>query len=297
MKTRDSKRFQIFAHIVLILCAVAALFPFLLLIVSSLTNEADIIRNGYSLFPKKLSLAAYEYIWGQKSQIFRAYAVTMTVTIAGTIVGVLMTVLYAYGISRKDLPGRKFLSFFLFFTMLFNGGLVPTYLMYTEYFHMKNTLAALIVPNLLFNAFNVILVRTYLQGNIPDALIESARIDGASETTIMWKIVMPLAKPIIATISLFVAVAYWNDWMNGLYYISKPELYSIQSLLNNMMKNIEYLSNNPTAAGNISGQIANMPRKTISMAIAVVGMLPILVVYPFIQKNFVKGIAIGAVKG
>lgn len=189
------------------------------------------------------------------------------------------------------------MSFYLFLTMLFNGGLVPTYIMYTRYLGIKNSIWALIIPNLLMSAFNVILVRTYIQANVPIALTEAAQIDGAGEFVIFAKIVMPITKPIMATVGMFIGLSYWNDWTNGLYYVTDSKLFSVQQLLNNMMKNIEYLSKNASSSINLSSIGSSIPQETVRMAIAVVGMLPILLVYPFIQKYFIKGISVGAVKG
>ncbi|WP_455436236.1 carbohydrate ABC transporter permease [Hungatella hathewayi] len=208
-----------------------------------------------------------------------------------------MSVLYAYALSRPQFPGKKFFSLYILFTMLFNGGLVPTYIMYTRYLHMKNTIWALIIPSLMVNAFNVLLIRSYFQNNVPQSLLEAAQIDGASEWNILCRIVLPISKPIIATIGLFIGVAYWNDWMNGLYYITDDRLYSIQQILNNMLRNIEYLSKNATSAAKSTSLAGTLPAATVRMAIAVIGLLPILVIYPFIQKYFVKGISLGAVKG
>ena len=229
-------------------------------------------------------------------QIFRAYFVTVFVTAVGTVTGLFLSILYAYALSRPHFPGKKFFSFYVLFTMLFNGGLVPTYIMYTRYLHLKNTVAALIIPSLLMNAFHVLLIRSYFQNNVPQSLIEAAKIDGASEFAVVWKVVVPVSKPIIATIGLFIGVAYWNDWMNGLYYVTDVKLYSIQQILNNMLKNIEYLSKNASSMGKSTSLAGTLPAATVRMAIAVIGLLPILVIYPMVQKYFVKGIALGAVK-
>lgn len=188
-------------------------------------------------------------------------------------------------------------SDYLFFTMLFNGGLVPTYIMYTRYLHMKNTIPALIIPGLLMSAFNVILTRTYIQSNVPAALSEAAKIDGATEFQVFRKVVLPMCKPIIATVGLFAGLGYWNDWTNGLYYITDTNKFSIQQLLNNMIKNIEFLSKNANSNINLASVGGGIPQETVRMAIAIVGLLPILIVFPFVQKYFVKGISIGAVKG
>ena len=195
-----------------------------------------------------------------------------------------------------DLPGRKVLSFLVFFTMLFSGGLVPTYLLYTTYLGVKNTLAGLIVPLLLLNAYWVMIMRTFFQNSIPRAIIESAQIDGASELLIFFKIILPMGKPIIATVCLFAGITYWNDWYNGMIYVTESELFSIQQLLNRMLSDIQFLQSNSSMAG-AADYISKIPGTTVRMAIAVVGILPILVIYPFMQNNFVKGIAIGAVKG
>ncbi|HWT74819.1 MAG TPA: carbohydrate ABC transporter permease [Mobilitalea sp.] len=290
------KYFQIIINIIMALITLCALVPFLLLVITSISSNDSIIRLGYSLIPKDFTLEAYAYIWKEKMQIFNAYGITVCVTAIGTIIAIIMTLLYAYVLAKPSFPGKSFFSFYIFFTMLFNGGLVPTYIMYTNYLHIKNTILALIIPGLLLNAFNVILVRTYIQNNVPASLTEAAKIDGAGEFKIFARVVLPMAKPIIATVGLFIGVAYWNDWQNGLYYITDNRLYSTQQLLNNMMKNIQYLSSNSASAIS-SSAIANIPQATVRMAIAVIGILPILLIYPFVQKYFVKGIALGAVKG
>lgn len=291
-----NKKVQIFGNLIMIVMTILTLLPFILLFVVSFTDSNEIVRSGYSFFPETWSLEAYQYIWKERAQIFRAYSITIIVTAVGTTVSLMMTMLYAYVLSKPYFPGKKFFTLFILFTMLFNGGLVPTYTMYTRYLHMKNTIWALIIPSLLLSAMNVILVRSYIQNNIPDSLIEVAYIDGASEYRVFSSIIMPLSKPIVVTIGMFIGVSYWNDWANGLYYVTDNKLYSIQQLLNNMLKNIEYLSSNSLAASMSSGAV-KIPTTTVRMAIAVVGILPILVIYPYVQKFFVKGISLGAVKG
>ena len=293
---RKEKRFQILCNVIMAAVTVITLLPLLLLFAASFTENTDITLYGYTFIPKHLSLSAYSYIWNERMQIFRAYFVTIFVTGVGTVTGLFISVLYAYSLSRPYFPGKKFFSFYVLFTMLFNGGLVPTYIMYTRYLHLKNTAAALIIPSLLMNAFNVLLIRSYFQNNVPQSLIEAAQIDGASEFTVVRKVVVPMSKPIIATIGLFIGVAYWNDWMNGLYYVTDVKLYSIQQILNNMLKNIEYLSKNASSIGKSTSLAGTLPAATVRMAIAVIGLLPILVIYPMVQKYFVKGIALGAVK-
>lgn len=290
-------RFQLLCHIIMGIAAVVTILPLILLFISSITANKDITLYGYSFVPKHLSMEAYSYIWNERMQIFRAYFITVFVTAVGTGVGLSISVLYAYALSKPYFPGKKFFSFFILFTMLFNGGLVPSCIMYTRYLHMKNTILALIIPGLLMNAFNVILIRSYFQNNVPLSLVEAAQIDGASEFQVVLKVVLPMSKPIIATIGLFIGVAYWNDWQNGLYYVTDEKIYSIQQILNNMLKNIEYLSKNATSVAKSTSLAGTLPAATVRMAIAVIGLLPILVIYPFVQKYFVKGISLGAVKG
>ena len=273
MVGKKERRYQWMLTLAMGLISLIMIIPLVLLVMASLTSNNEIIMHGYSFWPKQFSLEAYQYIWNEKAQIFRAYGVTLMVTAVGTVAGTMMTLLYGYVLAHPDFPGRKFLSFYLFFTMLFNGGLVPTYIMYTRYLHMKNTIGALI------------------------ALSEAAQIDGATEFRIFGQVALPLCKPIIATIGLFIGLGYWNDWMNGLYYITDAKLFSVQQLLNNMIKNIEFLSKNANSNINMSSISGGIPQETVRMAIAIVGLLPLLVVFPFMQKYFIKGISVGAVKG
>lgn len=296
MKTREEQIFQAVSHAIMILASAACIIPFVLLIISSFTDNNAIVANGYSFFPEKWSLDAYKYLFQRSEQILRAYGITVLVTVVGTLGNLFLTTLLAYPLSRTDLPAGKVLSFIVFFTMLFNGGLVPTYLLYTSYLGVKNTLAGLIVPLLLLNAYWVMIMRTFFQNSIPKAIIESAQIDGASELRIFFKIILPMGKPIIATVCLFAGITYWNDWYNGMIYITDSELFSIQQLLNRMLSDIQFLQSNSSMAG-AADYISKIPGTTVRMAIAVVGVLPILIIYPFMQNNFVKGIAIGAVKG
>ena len=275
---------------------VITLLPIVLIVISSFTAEDALIQNGYSFWPQEWSLDAYYYMVKQGAVILRSYGVSIFVTVVGTLCSVLITTMLAYPMSRKSFKYRNVLSFFVFFTMLFNGGIVPAYIMWTQIFHIKNTIFALLIPNYLVNAFNVILVKNYYSNNVPDALLEAAQIDGASEMTIFRRIMLPLAVPAIATISLFTGLCYWNDWTNGLYYISNEKLYSIQMLLMNIMNNIQALRANSTASLLGTGAV-DLPGTAIRMAMAVIGILPILLVYPFVQKHLVRGVVVGAVKG
>ncbi len=291
----DEKRFRVVASVLLAIFAVVALLPIILIVIASVTEEKTLLSNGYSYFPKAFSLDAYYYMIKQGVTILRAYGVTVSVTLIGTVTSVIITTMLAYPMSRTNFKYRNILSFFVFFTMLFNGGIVSSYIMWSNIFHIKNTLWALIMPGFLVTAFNVFLVRNYYSNNVPEALIESAQIDGATEIRIFWKIIVPLSVPTVATISLFTALLYWNDWVNGLYYITDSKYFGIQNLLIKIMNNVQFLksgSSNLLGVGNIE-----LPGTSVRMAMAVIGILPIIIIYPFIQKYFIKGVIVGAVKG
>lgn len=293
----DHKGINIVANVILSLFAAACIIPFCLLIISSLSSEQSIIQNGYSFFPEQFSLKAYEYLWIHKLEIGRAYGITVLITVIGTVVSLAITSMLAYPLSRRDMPLARLWTFLVFFTLLFNGGLVPTYLVYTQIFDLKNTIFGLLIPGLLMNGFNVLLVRTFFLTSIPPALIEAASIDGAGEIKIFYRIILPLSLPIMATIGLFQAIAYWNDWFNGLIYLTDTNLFGIQTVLTKMIMDIQFLTSNSSAAGTGASQaIAQLPSTSVRMAIAAIGVLPILIAYPFFQKYFVKGITIGAVK-
>ena len=296
MKSKDEKRFQIIGNIVMIIMTILAVAPLLLVIISSLTDNNTLIRNGYSYFPEKFSLAAYNYIFVENPQVLKAYAISFELTAVGTVISLCVTTLLAYAISKKDIPGKGIMTFYIFFTMLFNGGLVPTYINYVNVFHIKDTFWALLVPGLVTNGFNILLMKSYFASSIPDEIMEAAYIDGASETQTFLRIVVPLAKPIIATIGLFAGIAYWNDWNNGYVYLNRrQDLYSTQNLLNRIVQNIQYLTQ--SGDSNAAALLADLPTVSVRMAMAIAGVMPILVVYPFVQNNFVKGITLGGVKG
>ena len=280
------------SHVVMVVLSLAAILPFVLLVIASFTDNAVAVSEGFSFWPSKWSTDAYEYIVNERATLLRAYGITILVTLIGTSVGLMISTMLAYTLSNDELPGRKVLTFFVVLTMLFNGGLVPTYLIYTNVFHIKDTLLALIVPSLLMSGFNVVLIRNYFATGVPKSLYEAARIDGAGEIYIFARIALPLSKPILATVGLLMGIAYWNDWQNGLYYLNDTKLYSIQNILNRINENISFIASNSTPGV----KIADLPTNTIRMAIAVVGILPIVCIYPFFQEYFVKGIAVGAVK-
>lgn len=287
---------QIIAHGVLTLLTFLTVIPFILLVIASFTDEDVAVRYGFSFFPVKWSISAYKYLAGEWGQIGHAYMMTILVTALGTALCLIITTLLAYGLTR-DIIGKRFLNFYVVFTMLFNGGLVASYYVWTRIFFIKNTIWALILPGMLISAFNVILIKNYFKNSIPEALMESAKIDGAGELKIFLNIVVPLSKPIIATIGLMSAINYWNNWTNGLYYVDDKSLYTIQLVLNQINQSAAFLASNSTQMSNMMNGAASIPTTTMRMAIAVVAILPIIIVYPFFQKYFVKGITLGAVKG
>ncbi len=290
----ESKSFNRVATIILTFLVIVTLLPIVLLVIASFTKEQVLVQNGYTFFPKALSLDAYYYMVKQGAVIVRSYGVSFLVTILGTMMSVVVTTTLAYPMARKSFRYKNVLSFFVFFTMLFNGGIVPSYIMWSPFFHIKNTLWALIIPNYMVTAFNVILVKNFYQNNVPDALVEAAQIDGASELKTFYRIMFPLSRPVVATISLFTGLCYWNDWTNGLYYVDNEKLFSIQLLLMKIMNNIQALKANTALMG--TGTV-ELPGTSVRMAMAFVGILPILIVYPFVQKYLVEGVVIGAVKG
>ncbi len=296
MKDKPFSKFQILANTTMILWTIIVILPFLLLIISSLTDENVLVANGYSFFPKELSFAAYSYIIRSGMQIVRAYGVSIFVTITGTVIHVMLAALMAYPLSLKKLPGKNILAFFVFFTMLFNGGIVPSYLMWTGIFHIKDTIWAQLVPNFMLSAWNVMIIRTYFSTNIPESLYEAAEIDGASQFRIFIQLVLPLGKPILVTMGTFAGLMYWNDWTNGLYYIVRnKDLYNVQNLLNQMVTNIQFLTTSTNT--NVSSAAASIPSTAIQMAIAVVAILPIMLIFPTFQKYYSKGLMLGGVKG
>ncbi|MBR4993453.1 MAG: carbohydrate ABC transporter permease [Lachnospiraceae bacterium] len=292
----ESKTFNRVSTVILTIMVVIAMLPIILIVMASFTAEQTLIRDGYRFLPSEFSLNAYYYMLKQGKIILRSYGVSFLVTFGGTAISVLLTTMLAYPMARKSFKYRNALAFFVFFTMLFNGGIVPSYIMWTRFFDIKDTIWALMIPNYLVTAFNVILVKNYFQNSVPDSLIEAAQLDGASEFQIFVKVMLPLAVPTVATISLFTGIAYWNDWTNGLYYVNNEKFYSIQQLLMKIMSNIQALRSNSNASLLGTGAV-ELPSTSVRMAMAVIGILPIVIIYPFVQKYLVKGVIVGAVKG
>lgn len=297
MKLGKYKRWTISAHVLMAILSFLALVPFVLLIMSSITEENTVIRNGYSFFPEKFSLDAFKYIFEQWQTIGKAYINTAIVTLVGTVTGVTISAFLGYMVSRKELPGRSWILFFITFTMMFSGGLTAQYIIYTKIFHLKDTIFGLIIPSFLMNGYYVMTFRNYFENTIPESLLEAAKIDGATEVKVFWKIVLPLSGPIVATIAFPAALLYWNDWINGTYYLTLgSKLQTIQTILNNMNENIKYLQNSNLGVAASQFDSSTIPTTTVRMAIAVVGIAPVICAFPFIQRWLVRGLTVGAVK-
>ncbi len=282
-------------HIIMMLVCLICVLPLVLVLSISLTDMDEIYRNGYSFFPSKLNLGAYKYIAKNPKELLDAYQVTIFVTLVGTVFGLLFTAMLAYPLSRRDYRFNMKLSFLVFFTLLFNGGLVPWYVLISKYLHLKDQLAVLILPYLVYPWY-VMLLRTFFK-SIPHELIESAQIDGCGEWRTFWSIVLPLSKPALATVGLLIAFRYWNDWYLGMLYITDRELRPLQYLMYSIMANLEEFERNFHITAIMGDMSATFPSEPVRMAMAVLGVGPMLIVFPFFQKYFVRGLAVGAVKG
>lgn len=287
-----------FFNLLFALLALACLIPIVFIFIISITDENVIRTQGYQFYvtAKTVSTKAYEYLWTQRKTIMGAMWVSIKVTAIGTVLGVMLTTLMGYVLSRKEYRLRGFYTMLIFIPMIFGGGLAASYVVNTQILHLGNTLAILILP-LAVSSFNVVIARTFFQSTIPDSVIESAKLDGASQWTIFFRIVLPISKPVLATIALFLAFGYWNDWYQSMLYIKDQDLQSLQAMLNSMQKNLEYLTKNPTAGMTSTDMIRMMPQESVRMAIAFVVAVPIACVYPFFQKYFISGLTVGAVKG
>lgn len=270
------------------------ILPFLYVVSISLSTESDLAQYGYQLIPRHFTTFAYEYLLSAPKALINGYIVSITVTVLGTALSLLLTSKLAYTLSRKDFKGSSTLSFIVFFTLLFNGGLVPWYILIKRYLHIDDSLLALILPGAIIPC-HVLLMRGFL-ADVPLPLIESAKMDGAGEWRIFYTIIMPISKPALATVALFIAFYYWNDWWLAMLYIDNQKLIPLQFMLYRIMNNIQYLSSS-LQSGNISIDISKMPSETARMATAILAAGPILFIFPFFQKYFVKGLTVGAVKG
>lgn len=284
-------------NVVIALFAISCVMPFFFVVMISLTEEASLAQMGYRFWPDEFSFVAYKYIFAgaMSEKIFRALGVTVFITVLGTVVNASMTSLYAYVISRSNFPFRRFFTVFALITMLFTPGMVATYLVVNNLLFLKDTIWALILP-LALGPFNILVMRSFFIKTVPDSIIESARIDGATEMRIFRSIVLPLAVPGIATISLFAALGYWNDWFNALLYIQNDNLVPLQYLLMKIQNNLDFLARNSGMGAQIQGGLAALPSESARMAIVVVSTLPIALTYPFFQRYFVGGLTLGGVK-
>ncbi|MBD5395482.1 MAG: carbohydrate ABC transporter permease [Lachnospiraceae bacterium] len=291
---RKTSRLEYFSYLFLSLMVICVILPIALLVISSFTEEKALLLNGYTLFPKRLSLEAYRYILQKANTILRCYGNSIFYTFAGTAANLLISSLFAYALCQKNLPGLRFINFFVFFTVIFNGGLVPTYLTWTGVFHVKNSVWGQLLPTLLTNAMSILMMRTFFSTSIPPALFEAAQIDGAGHLKIYRTIILPLGKPILATMGLFGGLAYWNDWTNGLYYVTDTKLYNIQNYLYRLISDTQFLLSNSESSGTAASLL---PATGVKMAIACIAFVPIICMFPFVSRYFKQGIMVGAVKG
>ncbi len=288
---------ELIFHIILGLFALCCILPFLFVVIISFSAESSIKTIGYSFVPAQWSLEAYRQVFKLGDQLWLSYFNSFFITIVGTVVSVAICVLYAYPLFRKDFKLRGFFTFFSFFTMIFGGGLIPTYIVCKNLLGMSNNYAALIVP-MLVNPFNIIIMRTFFQTSVPFDLIEAATIDGSGEYSTLTRVILPIVKPGIATVALLTALAYWNEWFLCLLYITDRHLYPLQYLLMEMQRNAEFISRNSSVMGAASAEaVRNLPNQTMRMAVVVFIVLPIACAYPFFQRYVVAGLTIGSVKG
>lgn len=289
----DKIAFNTLGYIIVFIFGMLCVVPFYLVLISSLESEGTILREGYSLIVRDFSLEAYKLSFKSPERILWAYRNTIMATLVGTACSILIATMTGYVLQRKDFPWRNKLSFFFFFTTLFHGGLVPTYILCTRYLGFKNSYRALLLP-LMFSVWNMIIAKTFIRG-IPYEITESAKIDGAGDFSIYAKLILPLSTPLIATLGLFSALAYWNDWFSSLLYITKDDRVSLQYFLQQMINSIQALKTIASRGGTINETA--LPQETMKMAMTVITTGPIIFAYPFVQRFFIKGLTIGAVKG
>nr|WP_285852635.1 carbohydrate ABC transporter permease [Paenibacillus lactis] len=282
-------------HLLFALLSLAVVLPFLLVIAVSFTDEASLTENGYQFLPKSFSLEAYRYLLDAPDILLRSYGVTVTVTVIGALAGLLLTAMTAYVISRPDYRYNRATTFYVFFTMLFSGGLVPSYILITQYLHLKDSLLALILPVLL-SPFNIMVMKGFMS-KIPLEIVESAKIDGARELRIFFGIILPLSTPALATLGLLISFTYWNEWFNAMLYIDDPNKVPLQLLLVRTLSSIEFITSNSEFTQQLGIDLSSFPNNSARMAIAVLAGGPMLVIFPFFQRFFVKGLTVGSLKG
>lgn len=294
---RIHKPTNLLFSLVFLIAALCCVIPLVFVIIISFTDKESINRNGYSFFPDKWSLSAYTELWNSRESILRAFGISVFITVVGTIVGLFLNATMGYVLSRRTFKLRGFYTGLIFIPMIFNGGMVAMYLVMTQLLHLRDNILALLLP-LAVSPFNIIIMRTFFTTTVPDSLIESGKIDGASQLRIFFQIVLPISLPACATIGLFLSFAYWNDWWQALMYINDQKLYPLQYVLMSIERNIDFLTKNQAYMGMTAAEIANkIPQDGMKMALVVVAVIPIACSYPFFQKYFVSGLTIGAVKG
>ncbi|MBO5198897.1 MAG: carbohydrate ABC transporter permease [Lachnospiraceae bacterium] len=294
---RKNRKPQVLLYIGLILFTLICLLPLVLVIIISFSSQASIRANGYSFFPTEWTLDGYRYVLEYGEQVIRSYGVTIAETVLGTLLALVVTGTFAYTLSRKDFMLRSALSFYMLITMLLHGGLLSSYLINTNIYHLKDNFLILILPGCI-TAGNVIIMRTYIQSNVPDSLIESAVIDGAGELTTFFKVVLPLMKPSMAAVGFMIAIGHWNEWMTAMLYIDDNELVPLQLMLTRIEKNMQFLIENmQSMTAEQVAMLNDMPQDAARMAILICTLGPVLIIYPFFQKYFIKGMTMGAVKG
>lgn len=290
-KLNSAPVFQAFSYTMVSVVALLCLLPFIVLISGSISDEGQVLAKGYSFLPRGFSLDAYAFIFRNPADILSGYRVSIIVAVVGTVISLLISMMAAYVIYRKEVRFRNQLTFFLFFTTLFNGGLAPYFIWITSYLHLKNTLAVLILLPM-FNVMYILILRSFIQGSVPEPLVESAKIDGAGDFRIFWQMVLPLCKPAIASIGLFTILAYWNDWWTPMMFTDKEQYVPLQYLLYKMLSSMNMSAAMAQHVGNL-----DTPKETFKLAMTVIATGPIVILFPFLQQYFVKGITIGAVKG
>ncbi len=282
-------------NIIFLILAVMCVIPLLFVFSISITDEEALRTNGYQLIPSVLSGSAYTFLWNERGMILRAAFMSVLVTIVGTIIAIALDTSMGYVVSRRNFKLKTLYTWLIFIPMVFNGGMLASYVVVNNILGLSNTIWALILP-LACSSFSVTICRTFFRTTVPDSIIESAKIDGAGQFRIWSQIVMPISKPVIATIGMFAAFGYWNDWFQASLYIQDKNLQTLQSLLNNIQKNIEYIANNPYGGLSLQQYKSAMPTESVRMAIAIVIIVPIACTYPFFQKYFISGLTIGSVK-
>lgn len=282
-------------HLFFVLLSIGILAPFLLIVSVSLTDEKALAEFGYSFIPSRFSLVAYDFILQSPAALLRAYGNTIFITVIGTVLSLLLTSMVAYVISRRDYRLRVPLTVYIFFTMLFSGGLVPFYILMTQYLHLKDSLWAIILPGML-SPFYVLIMKGFM-GKIPHELIESAKVDGASERRIFFQMILPLSTPALATLGLFIAFNYWNEWFNALLFIDNDKLVPLQLLLVRIMNTLDFLRNNSEYIQSLGLDMSQLPNESMRMALVILVAGPMMFIFPFFQKYFVQGMTVGSLKG